>query len=217
MRAALRAGGRAGHIQNHPPCPEPAHSPSCGNSGLQYLHETKKILHRDIKAPQRSAASLTHALRTRARHAPAALQAHPVCSGSSLPRVAHKPSQCPIGDTQAGNILLSTTDGGGVKLCDLGVSASVASHTKRSTVIGTPLWMSPELIESGAYGTSTDVWSLGITMLEMAEVNPPHHEACHLLPHTSPATLPCVSCLPTRQSIKSKRPPRAMIRTPCHL
>ena len=94
-------------------------------SGLHYLHETRQLLHRDIKA---------------------------------------------------GNILLSTTDGGGVKLCDLGVSASVASHTKRSTVIGTPLWMSPELIESGAYGTSTDIWSLGITLLEMAEINPPHHE-----------------------------------------
>ena len=94
-------------------------------SGLHYLHKTRQILHRDIKA---------------------------------------------------GNILLSTSDGGGVKLCDLGVSASVASHTKRSTVIGTPLWMSPELIESGAYGTSTDIWSLGITLLEMAEINPPHHE-----------------------------------------
>ena len=103
-------------------------------SGLHYLHETRQILHRDIKA---------------------------------------------------GNILLSTTDGGGVKLCDLGVSASVASHTKRSTVIGTPLWMSPELIESGAYGTSTDIWSLGITLLEMAEINPPHHEV-HLNPDPNP-------------------------------
>ena len=95
-------------------------------SGLHYLHGTRQILHRDIKA---------------------------------------------------GNILLSTAEGGGVKLCDFGVSASVASHTKRSTVIGTPLWMSPELIESGAYGSSTDIWSLGITLLEMAEMNPPHHEA----------------------------------------
>ena len=43
-------------------------------------------------------------------------------------------------------------------------------------MIGTPLWMSPELIESGAYGASTDVWSLGITALEMAEMAPPHHD-----------------------------------------
>ena len=79
-------------------------------------------------------------------------------------------------DIKAGNVLLTTAGGGGVKLCDLGVSASVSSHTKRSTVIGTPLWMSPELIESGAYGASTDVWSLGITALEMAEMAPPHHD-----------------------------------------
>ena len=79
-------------------------------------------------------------------------------------------------DIKAGNILLSTSGGGGVKLCDLGVSASISNHTKRSTVIGTPLWMSPELIESGSYGTSTDVWSLGITIIEMAEINPPHHQ-----------------------------------------
>ena len=109
-------------------------------SGLHYLHETRQILHRDIKA---------------------------------------------------GNILLSTSEGGGVKLCDLGVSASVASHTKRSTVIGTPLWMSPELIESGAYGTSTDIWSLGITLLEMAEINPPHHEV-HPTPTPNPNPNPDV-------------------------
>ena len=52
-------------------------------------------------------------------------------------------------------MLLSGENGGGIKLCDLGVSASIANHTKCSTVIGTPLWMSPELIESGSYGTST--------------------------------------------------------------
>ncbi len=39
-------------------------------------------------------------------------------------------------DIKAGNVLLSTADGGGVKLCDFGVSASVGQHTKRATVIG---------------------------------------------------------------------------------
>ena len=81
----------------------------------------------------------------------------------------HQQKQILHRDIKAGNVLLSGQEGGGIKLCDLGVSASVANHTKRSTVIGTPLWMSPELIESGSYGTPTDIWSLGITIIEMAE------------------------------------------------
>ena len=98
-------------------------------------------------------------------------------------------------DIKAGNILLSSQGAGGIKLCDLGVSASVANHTKRSTVIGTPLWMSPELIESGSYGTPTDVWSLGITALEMAERRPPHSDvsptirALFLITSSPPPTL----------------------------
>ena len=61
------------------------------------------------------------------------------------------------------------------------MSASIANHTKRSTVIGTPLWMSPELIESGAYGKPTDVWSLGITAIELVKGRPPHIELSALL------------------------------------
>ena len=80
-------------------------------------------------------------------------------------------------DIKAGNVLLSGGVDGGIKLCDLGVSASVANHTKRSTVIGTPLWMSPEVINAcGGYGTPTDIWSLGITAIEMAQVHAPYSD-----------------------------------------
>ena len=97
--------------------------------------------------------------------------------------------------TRARRPLARSANAGGIKLCDLGVSASVANHTKRSTVIGTPLWMSPELIESGSYGTPTDVWSLGITVIEMAEMKPPYADvnptirALFLITSSEPATL----------------------------
>ena len=81
-------------------------------------------------------------------------------------------------DIKAGNVLLSSSSGG-IKLCDLGVSASIANHTKRSTVIGTPLWMSPELIESGAYGTP-----------------PPPMPHCPLGFQTPPLSLTYPRCLP---------------------
>jgi serine/threonine protein kinase len=107
-------------------------------------------------------------------------------------------------DIKAGNVLLSASEGGGIKLCDLGVSASVANHTKRSTVIGTPLWMSPELIESGSYGTPTDIWSLGITIIEMAERRPPHAD---VNPTIVRADAPRVRAL-------APPPPRAAARSP---
>jgi hypothetical protein len=75
-------------------------------------------------------------------------------------------------DVKASNLLL--TRDGRCKLCDLGVAAELGPGGKRGTVIGTPLWMSPELIQDGAYDEKTDVWSLGITVLELAEQHPPH-------------------------------------------
>jgi len=85
------------------------------------------------------------------------------------------------------NILL--TGDGACKLCDLGVAAELGPGGKRGTVIGTPLWMSPELITEGEYDEKTDIWSLGITVLELAEQHPPHWlknppvRALFLIPH----------------------------------
>ncbi|ETE58169.1 Serine/threonine-protein kinase TAO3 [Ophiophagus hannah] len=74
-------------------------------------------------------------------------------------------------DIKAGNILL--TEPGQVKLADFG-SASIASPA--NSFVGTPYWMAPEVIlamDDGQYDGKVDVWSLGITCIELAERKPP--------------------------------------------
>uniref|UniRef100_A0A3Q2XQ22 non-specific serine/threonine protein kinase n=1 Tax=Hippocampus comes TaxID=109280 RepID=A0A3Q2XQ22_HIPCM len=74
-------------------------------------------------------------------------------------------------DVKAGNILL--TEPGQVKLADFG-SASIASPA--NSFVGTPYWMAPEVIlamDEGQYDGKVDVWSLGITCIELAERKPP--------------------------------------------
>ncbi|KAI5761634.1 TAOK3 [Gulo gulo luscus] len=74
-------------------------------------------------------------------------------------------------DIKAGNILL--TEPGQVKLADFG-SASMASPA--NSFVGTPYWMAPEVIlamDEGQYDGKVDVWSLGITCIELAERKPP--------------------------------------------
>lgn len=83
-------------------------------------------------------------------------------------------------DMKAGNILL--TEHGKVKLADFGVSAkNTTALQRRYSFIGTPYWMSPEIIacetdKEMSYDTRTDIWSLGITCIELAEKEPPHNE-----------------------------------------
>ncbi|KAI5624566.1 STE20-like serine/threonine-protein kinase [Silurus asotus] len=82
-------------------------------------------------------------------------------------------------DLKAGNILLTME--GHIKLADFGVSAKNNNTLqKRSTFIGTPYWMAPEVImcetsKENAYSCKSDIWSLGITLIEAAEMEPPHH------------------------------------------
>uniref|UniRef100_A0AAY4A504 Mitogen-activated protein kinase kinase kinase kinase n=1 Tax=Denticeps clupeoides TaxID=299321 RepID=A0AAY4A504_9TELE len=73
------------------------------------------------------------------------------------------------------NILL--TERGDVKLADFGVAAEIStSVSKRKSFIGTPYWMAPEVAaveKKGGYNQLCDIWSVGITAIELAELQPP--------------------------------------------
>ncbi|KAL7752111.1 hypothetical protein RI367_002641 [Sorochytrium milnesiophthora] len=96
-------------------------------------------------------------------------------------------------DLKCANILL--TEQGEVKIADFGVSEQITSSmANHNTVVGTPYWMAPEVILGNQYGIEADIWSMGITLIELVDGLPPHHEENPMrilfqIPHLPPPTV----------------------------
>ncbi|KCV72713.1 STE/STE20/KHS protein kinase [Fonticula alba] len=100
-------------------------------------------------------------------------------------------------DLKGGNLLI--TDSGVVKLADFGVSAKLTNTlSKRQSVIGSPYWMAPEVIQAdentSPYDEKADIWSIGVTAIELSQCGPPLFDlhpmrALFLIPKNKAPTL----------------------------
>lgn len=77
-------------------------------------------------------------------------------------------------DIKSNNILINSE--GMVKLSDFGNATSLTEEDRRFSRMGTIYWIAPEIVKQEEYTSKADVWSLGITALEMADGAPPYKE-----------------------------------------
>ncbi|ERE82028.1 serine/threonine-protein kinase 25-like protein [Cricetulus griseus] len=159
--------------------------------GLDYLHSERKI-HRDIKV-------FTYVKETSCVPStqPRALTQHQVtmigCDVDVTVVGVCQKSQTGKPWGKAANVLLS--EQGDVKLADFGVAGQLTdTQIKRNTFVGTPFWMAPEVIKQSAYDFKADIWSLGITAIELAKGEPPNSDlhpmrVLFLIPKNNPPTL----------------------------
>ncbi|ETM47116.1 STE/STE11/CDC15 protein kinase [Phytophthora nicotianae P10297] len=77
-------------------------------------------------------------------------------------------------DVKGANIL--TTKDGLVKLADFGVAIKLNETQKANSVVGSPYWMAPEVIEMSGWSSASDIWSVGCTIIELLTTKPPYFD-----------------------------------------